>query len=95
MRESGDNGNSTGTFSYTQYLISPHENLGKSLSTLDAADLNGDGVPDLWAVTPDGTVRAYIISNLSATGRAKITPQRPQKLSQTSHATTPGEMPVT
>ena len=49
----------TGTFSYTQYLISPHWNRGKSLSTLEAADLNGDGVPDLWAVTSNGTARAY------------------------------------
>jgi hypothetical protein len=56
-------------------------NQGKSLSTLEAADLNRDGVPDLWAVTPDGTARAYIISDLSATGRAKITPGRQQKLS--------------
>ena len=54
---------------------------GKSLSTLEAADLNGDGVPDLWAVTPDGIARAYLISNLSATGSAKIEPQKPQKLS--------------
>jgi hypothetical protein len=76
-----DNGDSTGTFSYTQYLISPHWNRGKSLTTLEAADPNGDGVPDLWAVTSDGTARAYIISNLSATGRAKIRPGRPQKLS--------------
>ena len=76
-----DNGDSTGTFSYTQYLISPHWNRGKSLTTLEAADLNGDGVPDLWAVTSDGTARAYILSNLSATGRAKIRPGRPQKLS--------------
>ncbi len=76
-----DNGDPTGTFSYTQYLISPHWNRGKSLTTLEAADLNGDGVPDLWAVTSDGTVRAYIISKLSATGRARITPGHPQKLS--------------
>jgi hypothetical protein len=77
-----DNGDGTGTISYThQYLISPHWNKGQSLSTLEAADLNGDGVPDLWAVTSDGIARAYIISHLSATGRAEITPQRPQKLS--------------
>ena len=61
--------------------MSPHWNKGKSLSTLEAADLNGDGVPDLWDVSSDGTVRAYLISNLSATGRAKITSQCPQKLS--------------
>jgi hypothetical protein len=76
-----DNGDGTGTFSYTQYLISPHWNRGKSLSTLEAADLNGDNVPDLWAVSSDGTARAYLISRLSATGRAEITPQCPQQLS--------------
>ena len=76
-----DNGDGTGTLSYTQYLISPHWNKGKLLSTLEAADLNGDGVPDLWAVAPDGTVRAYLISQLSAAGRAEISPQCPQKLS--------------
>jgi hypothetical protein len=76
-----DNGDFTGTLSYTQYLISPHWNRGKSLSTLEAADLNGDNVPDLWAVTSDGTARAYLISGLCATGRAEIRPQLPQKLS--------------
>ncbi len=76
-----DNGDGTGTLSYTQYRISAHWQQGKSLSTLEAADLNGDGVPDLWAVTPDGIARAYLISHLSATGPAKIEPQKPQKLS--------------
>ena len=76
-----DNGDGTGTLSYTQYRISAHWQQGKSLSTLEAADLNGDDVPDLWAVTPDGIARAYLISNLSATGPAKIEPQKPQKLS--------------
>ena len=76
-----DNGDGTGTLSYTQYRISAHWQRGKSLSTLEAADPNGDGVPDLWAVTPDGIARAYLISRLSATGPAKIAPQKPQKLS--------------
>ena len=76
-----DNGDGTGGLSYTQYLISSHWDQGKSLTTLEAADLNGDGVPDLWAVTPDGTARAYLIRDLSATGPAVITPQRVQKLS--------------
>ncbi len=75
-----DNDDFTGTLAYTQYLISPHWNKGEPLSTLEAADLNGDGVPDLWAVTSDGTARAYLISNLSATRRAVIKPQHPQKL---------------
>ncbi len=80
--DNGDGtGTGTGTLSYTQYRISSHWQRGKSLSTLEAADLNGDGVPDLWAVTSDGIARAYLISNLSATGSAKIEPQKPQKLS--------------
>jgi hypothetical protein len=54
---------------------------GESLSTLEAANLDGDGVPDLWAVTPDGVARAYLISHLSANGPAEIEPQKPQKLS--------------
>ena len=76
-----DNGDGTGTLSYTQYRISPHWQQGRPLSTLEAANLNGDGVPDLWAVTPDGVARAYLISHLSAKGPAEIEPQRPQKLS--------------
>jgi hypothetical protein len=76
-----DNGDGTGTLSYTQYRISSHWQRGMPLSTLEAADLNGDGVPDLWAVTPDGIVRAYLISRLSTTGPAEIEPQKPQKLS--------------
>jgi hypothetical protein len=40
-----------------------------------------NSVPDLWAVTPDGTARAYLISHLSATGPAEIEAQKPQKLS--------------
>jgi hypothetical protein len=47
----------------------------------EAAGLNGDGVPDLRAVTTDGTVRAYLISNLSATGRAETEPRERQNLS--------------
>jgi hypothetical protein len=76
-----DNGDGTGTFSYTQYLISSNWNKGKSLTTLEAADFNGDGVPDLWAVNSNGTVRAYIITDLSTTKHAKITAEGPQKLS--------------
>jgi hypothetical protein len=76
-----DNGNGTGTIAYTQYKISADWNKGRPLSTLEAADFDGDGVPDLWAVTPDGVATAYLISCLSATGTAKITAGMPQKLS--------------
>lgn len=76
-----DNGDGTGTVSRTQYLISAHWHQGKPLATLEAADLNGDGVPDLWAVTPSGYARAYLISHLSTTSAAEIEPGEPQKLS--------------
>ena len=76
-----DNGDGTGHLSYTQYLISPHWHRGVSLTTLEAAYLNGDGVPDLWTVDTAGTARAYLISGLSATGPAEIEPQEPQPLS--------------
>jgi hypothetical protein len=76
-----DNGDGTGILSYSQYLISTDWQKGVTLSTLEAADLNGDGLPDLWAVTPDGIVRAFLIYHLSATGPAEIKAGKPQKLS--------------
>jgi hypothetical protein len=76
-----DNGNGTGTIAYTQYKISASFYKGQPLSTLEAADFDGDGVPDLWAVTPAGVATAYLISNLSTAGTAKITAGMPQKLS--------------
>jgi hypothetical protein len=75
-----DNGDGTGTLSYTQYEIAAHWQAGKPLATLEAADINGDGVPDLWTVTPAGVARAYLISRLSATGPARITAGKPQQL---------------
>lgn len=76
-----DNGDGTGTIGYTQYKISASWNKGQPLATLEAADFDGDGVPDLWAVTPAGVATAYLISGLSAAGTAKVTAGMPQKLS--------------
>ncbi len=76
-----NNGDETGTLGYTQYHISAGWNKGVALSTLEAADFNGDGVPDLWTVTPAGQARAYQISNLSATGLATVTAGHKQNLS--------------
>ena len=75
-----DNGDGTGTLSYTQYRLASGWNTGVAISGLTAADLNADGVADLWAVFPDGTVRAYLISNLSATKPAKIRAIQAQQL---------------
>lgn len=75
-----DNGDGTGSVAYTQYQLSSNWNAGQPLSTLEAADFNGDGVPDLWAVTPSGTATAYMVSELSAAGTGKIAAGMPQKL---------------
>ena len=75
-----DNGDGTGTLSYTQYRIAAHWHTGKPLATLEAADINGDGVPDLWTVTPAGAAQAYLISHLSASGTARMTAGKRQQL---------------
>jgi hypothetical protein len=75
-----DNGDGTGTLAFTQYKIAAHWNKGRPLATLEAADFNGDGVPDLWAVTPAGVATAYQVSHLSAHGTAVVTAGPPQKL---------------
>jgi len=76
-----DNGDGTGTISYTQYKIATHWNKGVPLTTLEAADFDHDSVPDLWAVTPAGKAIAYRISGLSATGPATVKAGPPQRLS--------------
>ena len=75
-----DNGDGTGSVAYTQYKISAAWNKGKALATLEAADFDADGVPDLWGVTPAGVATAYVISHLSLTAEARITAGMPQKL---------------
>jgi hypothetical protein len=75
-----DNGDGTGRITYAQYELSSNWNKGQPISTMEAADFNGDGVPDLWAVTPSGVATAYVVSRLSATGTGKITAGMPQKL---------------
>ena len=75
-----DNGDGTGTLSYTQYEIAAHWRTGKPLATLEAADINGDGVPDLWTVTPAGAAQAYLITHLSANGTARMQAGKRQQL---------------
>jgi hypothetical protein len=68
------------SLTYTQYKLSAHFLPGATGTTLRLTDFNADGVPDLWAVSPDGTVTAYAISALSETGTAKIKAKAAQPL---------------
>jgi hypothetical protein len=63
-----DNGDQTGDLAYArQYKISSDWNKGAALSSIEAADFSGSGTPDLWAVTPAGEAKAYVVCDLSAT----------------------------
>lgn len=66
--------------SYTQYKLSAAFLTGATGTTLRLTDFDGDGVPDIWGVSADGTVTAYAISGLSPTGIAKIKARAPQSL---------------
>lgn len=76
-----DNGDFTGSISYTQYQVADHWNAGATFSTIEAVDFTGDGVPDLWTVPPTGVARAYVVSNLSTTSPAQVSAYEPQNLS--------------
>lgn len=76
-----DNGDGTGSVSYDQYLISDNWNAGATFSTIETVDFTGDGVPDLWTVTPSGVITAYVVTDLSSTAPAHISAKAPQNLS--------------
>ena len=76
-----DNGDGTGSVSYDQYLITDNWNAGATFSTIETVDFTGNGVPDLWAVTPSGVITAYVVSDLSSTAPAHISAKAPQNLS--------------
>ncbi|MEU7921393.1 hypothetical protein [Micromonospora zamorensis] len=75
-----DNGDGTGTLAHTQYQVAANWNTGVAISSLQAADINADGNPDLWTVLPNSTYRAYLISGLSNSGTATVTATRAQRL---------------
>lgn len=75
-----DNGDGTGTLTHTQYQVAANWNTGVAISTLQAADINADGTPDLWTVLTDGTYRAYLVSGLSNSGTATVTATRARQL---------------
>lgn len=75
-----DNGDGTGTLNHTQYQVAANWNTGVTISTLQAADINADGTPDLWTVLPNGTYRTYLISGLSSSDTATVTATRARPL---------------
>jgi hypothetical protein len=56
---------SADTASYTPYKISATWKPGP-ISTLRAADINSDGTPDLWTVSPQGRVIGWLVSGLGS-----------------------------
>ncbi|GIF63398.1 hypothetical protein Ais01nite_14330 [Asanoa ishikariensis] len=76
-----DHQDGTGSLAFTPHLIANGWNAGTNLSTLQATDINADGVPDLWSVTPDGMVTAHLVTMPSPTGPAKVRSKAPQSLS--------------
>ncbi|MCU7820152.1 FG-GAP-like repeat-containing protein [Kitasatospora sp. DSM 101779] len=64
----------TGTLTYTPVSIAANWNTGKDLA-LEAADVNADGIPDLWVVGDNRNVTAYLVTSLPSQpgGSASIT----------------------
>jgi len=62
---------STGTLTYDAYPVATRWNTGATI-TLQAADINNDGVPDLWTVGAGRKVTANLFSHLSATKSATL-----------------------
>ncbi|MDG4811180.1 hypothetical protein O7634_30870 [Micromonospora sp. WMMD1120] len=75
-----DQGDGISMLAHTQYQVAVNWNTGVAITTLQAADINADGTPDLWTALSDGTYRAYLISGLSDSGIASITATRTRRL---------------
>lgn len=71
----------TGALSFTQYTLATAWQPTPMPSALQLTDVNADGVPDVWAVTPAGDVTAYVVSELSTTTAAELTARPAQNLS--------------
>ena len=76
----------TNALTYTQYIIADgstsHWNQGAAI-TLHAGDINGDGTPDLWAVTGSGVVTASLAT--LGSGTAALAAQKSQTLLSSTH----------
>ncbi|MGW2883425.1 LamG-like jellyroll fold domain-containing protein [Streptomyces sp. NPDC001233] len=62
----------SGKLTYTDYPVATGFHTGQDL-TLQAADINGDGTPDLWATGAGATTTANLFTNLSTTSAATLT----------------------
>jgi hypothetical protein len=76
-----DNGDETGTMTYTQYKVSCDWNKGVNLTTLEAANFDGSVTPGLWAVGTNAVAKAYVVSGLSTKHTATIKAVASAKLS--------------
>ncbi|MEU8975945.1 FG-GAP-like repeat-containing protein [Streptomyces monashensis] len=63
----------SGTLTYTDHPVATGFHTGQDL-TLQAADINGDGTPDLWTTAAGATTTANLFTNLSTTTSATLTP---------------------
>ena len=62
----------TGSLTYDAHPVASGWNTGIDVA-LQAADINGDGTPDLWTVGAGRAVTANLFSNLSDSGPATLT----------------------
>ncbi|WP_405592249.1 hypothetical protein [Streptomyces sp. NBC_01190] len=56
--------------------LAPNGWSATTAPVVQAADINGDGAPDLWSVNADGTVTAYLLdgTTLTAQNQQQLTP---------------------
>ncbi|MEU6402193.1 FG-GAP-like repeat-containing protein [Streptomyces sp. NPDC046985] len=74
----------TGNLAHTAYPVAANWNTAANI-TLQAADINADGTPDLWTAGANETVTADLFANLSTTSTATLT-KNTDTLSAPSHA---------
>ncbi|MEU4567543.1 hypothetical protein [Micromonospora sp. NPDC023956] len=69
----------TGQLTYTAYQLATNWNTDVALD-LRAADIDGNGTPDLWTVGGAASVTPWLVSNLTTAGTGTITAQPAQTL---------------
>ncbi|WP_416900400.1 hypothetical protein [Micromonospora echinospora] len=69
----------TGQLTYTAYHLATNWNTNAALD-LRAADIDGNGTPDLWTVGGAASVTPWLVSNLTTAGTGTVTAQPAQTL---------------